>query len=888
MNKSPIIIIAIIAVYSFPAIAELPHIDIEHNISPTEIWVSDLKNNPYPESAIVTLKVTGDGDPYSIIRPIDIVFAIDSSGSMGGNDPDGHRIIAAQEFVDKMNPYKDRVGMVSWNDDVVFDLPLTDDFSRVKRTIAAVDAGGGTDLNNGLARSIDHLIQQTRKSTKVIIFLSDGDGDYTLSGMDGSETDRARSAGILIYSIGLGNDSNEANLEDMADMTGGRYFFSPESTFLEDIYQNIFKRISNIAAKNIEVTYILPASIQPSESMAGESFNDNGNRVLKWTIGQMAIGENRDISFYVKSADAGTFTLGADSTAEYTNSNEEPATLNIMPTTLLVKLPIKVGGRIWVDKNGNGTQDPDENGKGGLAVALLDREKKPTGRTAITDFNGSYQFSIFQKGTYYIQMAIPVGYILSPQNLNINTEINCDFGSDGISNQVYLADPSNFSIDAGLIPNDCISGRVWIDTNKNGWQDNGEIGYNNASVALLDAIESSVGSMNFTDSNGIYHFDKLEPGIYYIRFKAPNGSILSLKMLSDEQEENIYPGSYGISRPVVLTDGCDRGVDMAIIPLCRNSIYLKDISGEDLEDYPAMIRLYGENFPVVPEDEDVHIFISDSDGRPLSYWIEEWNATAKIARIWIKMPLIPASNETEILMQYYSENSSDNITKNPQGIGSYVFEFFDDFNDNALDKEIWTARTDANGSIVEQDGQLQIHTNARSISSADLTLNESFGSGMAMKFRADISTGQSYDRKGLGFMNTNVGEDTNSIGSSVYWRAQDRDIFAHHIIPIFEKNNPDVKFLRAKSNYEGGFSTWEIKWLDSRIFYALDSQSFVHDIEGKPMVEISPRFSLNTTLTSLSSNILVDWVLIRRCIEREPTARFGQRICMNKEDLHNE
>ena len=99
---------------------------------------------------------------------------------------------------------------------------------------------------------------------------------------------------------------------------------------------------------------------------------------------------------------------------------------------------------------------------------------------------------------------------------------------------------------------------------------------------------------------------------------------------------------------------------------------------------------------------------------------------------------------------------------------------------------------------------LQIHTNAKSKSSADLILNESFGPGEAMRFRANISEGQSYDRKGLGLMNTNVGEDTNSIGASVYWRCQDADLFAHHMYPISGKDILDVKIERAKSNYEGG------------------------------------------------------------------------------------
>jgi hypothetical protein len=883
MNENRILVIALIMLCMVPALAEaeLPHIDIKNAIQPTEIWASDSINSPDLESSKITLTVTGDGNPFTIIRPIDIIFAIDSSGSMSNNDPDKHRVSAAQEFIDKVNPYKDKVGMVSWNGDVVFDLLLTNDFSRAKQAVAEVGSDDGTDLNKGLARSIDILLLQPRTSTKAIIFLSDGDGDYTPSGMDGSETDRARSADILIYSIGLGNEINGANLEDMAETTGGKYFFSPKSSSLEEIYQGIFKSISNIAARNIEVTYVLPAAVQPFGSIPEISTDANSNRILKWNIGLLAIDESWDTSFYVRSKDVGTFTLGANSSAEYINYAGKSAIASIIPATILVKRPMKIGDRIWVDKNGNGTQDPDEKGKEGLVVALLDFNKNPTGLTATTDANGNYQFNILKQGTYYIQFTIPGGYILSPHKQGKDIEKDCNFGSDGIAGPVILTGMSNNSIDAGLIPNDCISGQVWIDANKNGLEDNNEKAVSGANVTLLDHRKNSMGFINSTEINGNYRFDRLEPGPYYVQFKAPNGSVLSPQMLSKDAKIDLYPGSYGVAGPIILTDSCDNSVDMAIIPLCMNGIFVKENSGDDLINYSVLIRLSDANFPVMSDNEVIRIFFTSSSGRPLPYWIEEWNVRNKTAKVWVKMPFIPANKEAEILFQYYTEDRINNKTENPHGSGKSVFEFFDDFSGNGIDTGSWTTYTQSNGSVKQRDGMLQIHTNAKSQSSADLILKEDFGPGNAMRFRANISEGQSYDRKGLGFMNTNVGKDTNQVGASVYWRGQDTDLFAHHIFPISEKNILDVKIQRAKSNYEGSFNTWEAKWLDSEVRFGLNSQEFRQDTSGKPLGGISPRFSLNTTLTSLSSDIFVDWVFVRRCIAKEPTTRFGQKICMN-------
>ncbi len=540
-----------------------------------------------------------------------------------------------------------------------------------------------------------------------------------------------------------------------------------------------------------------------------------------------------------------------------------------------------IGDLVWVDKNGNGIEDTDENGRAGVTIALLDSNKNSTGLTTTTDFNGNYHFNGLEPGDYYVQFTAPGGYIISSKKHDTYIEKDSNLSSDSIEGPVTLTDRCDNSIDAGLIPNDCIRGRVWVDTNKNGLKDADENGKIDVMAAILDSDMNPTELTTATDLNGNYHFNNLEPGTYYVQFKAPYGYILSQQMLSNYAEGDFYPGSYGVTGPVVLTDGCDNSVDMAILPLCMNGIYVEENSGNDLINYSAMIQLSAANFPAVSEKEVAHIFFSDSAERSLPYWIEEWNVGEKIAKIWVKVPFIPAKNETEIVFQYYTEDSRNSATKDLQGSGSSVFEFFDDFMGSALNTNKWTTQKESNGSITKLDGFLQVHADARSLSSADLILKENFGPGNAMRFRANISEGQSYDRKGLGFMNTNVGKDTNRVGASVYWRGQDTDLFAHHIFPISEKNILDVKIQRAKSNYEGSFNTWEVKWLDSEIRFGLNSQEFRQDTRGKPLNGISPRFSLNTTLTSLSSDIFVDWVFVRKCIAKEPTTRFGQRICMN-------
>ncbi|MDP3332548.1 MAG: SdrD B-like domain-containing protein [Methylococcaceae bacterium] len=49
-----------------------------------------------------------------------------------------------------------------------------------------------------------------------------------------------------------------------------------------------------------------------------------------------------------------------------------------------------------------------------------------------------------------------------------------------------------------------LGNRGWLDTNKNGVQDNSEAGEQNVTVTLLDVHSNASGLPQFTDANGNY------------------------------------------------------------------------------------------------------------------------------------------------------------------------------------------------------------------------------------------------------------------------------------------------------------------------------------------------------------------------------------------------
>lgn len=200
-------------------------------------------------------------------RGIDIVMAIDVSGSMLARDLKPNRLDAlknvAEDFVDKRP--NDRIGVVLYAGESYTKTPITTDKSIVKRTIRSIEYGGiqdGTAIGMGLGSAVNRLKQSTAKS-KVIILLTDGVN--TAGSVDPKlATELAKGLGIKVYTIGIGTNGmaempyakdrngdfvyqpmkveiDEKLLTYIGDETGGKYFRATSNSKLKTIYDEIDK-----------------------------------------------------------------------------------------------------------------------------------------------------------------------------------------------------------------------------------------------------------------------------------------------------------------------------------------------------------------------------------------------------------------------------------------------------------------------------------------------------------------------------------------------------------------------------------------------------------------------------------------------------------------------
>jgi Ca-activated chloride channel family protein len=206
---------------------------------------------------------------------VDIVLAIDISGSMLAQDFTPNRMEAAKEVAANFiaNRPTDRIGIVIFSGESFTLCPLTTDQNVLKTQIYSIQSGlleDGTAIGSGLATSVDRL-RSSKSKSKVIILLTDGENNGgQIPPLTAKEL--AKATGVKVYTIGVGTDGfaqtpmqtasgavimekekvniDEKLLTQIAVETGGKYFRAKDNESLKNIYTEIDK----LEKSKIEVT----------------------------------------------------------------------------------------------------------------------------------------------------------------------------------------------------------------------------------------------------------------------------------------------------------------------------------------------------------------------------------------------------------------------------------------------------------------------------------------------------------------------------------------------------------------------------------------------------------------------------------------------------------
>jgi len=220
-----------------------------------------------PQSTVSNKQVKTEG--------IDIMMSIDISGSMLAEDLKPNRIESAKTVASDFikGRRNDRIGLIAYSGVAFTQCPLTIDHSVLQGLLSELKNNmvmDGTAIGDGLGLAVERL-RHSESVSKVVILLTDGINNMGfIDPMTAAQI--ASEFGIRVYTIGIGKrgkapypfktpfgiqydyldvEIDEALLQNIAEMTGGKYFRAVDNRSLEEIYNEI----DLLERTKIEVAY---------------------------------------------------------------------------------------------------------------------------------------------------------------------------------------------------------------------------------------------------------------------------------------------------------------------------------------------------------------------------------------------------------------------------------------------------------------------------------------------------------------------------------------------------------------------------------------------------------------------------------------------------------
>jgi Ca-activated chloride channel family protein len=241
------------------------------NPSQTNTWKVWLRHLPYVlRIAAIGVLIVVLARPQSTnnwqnstTEGIDIMLAIDISGSMLAEDLKPNRLEAAKNVAASFinGRPNDNIGLVVFSGESFTQCPLTTDHTILLNLFKDIQSGmieDGTAIGLGLANAVSRIKDSQAKS-KVIILLTDGSNNRgEIAPVTASEI--AKTFGVRVYTIGVGTkgeapypvrtafgiqyqnipvDIDEPTLKQIAATTGGQYFRATNNASLKEIYAEI-------------------------------------------------------------------------------------------------------------------------------------------------------------------------------------------------------------------------------------------------------------------------------------------------------------------------------------------------------------------------------------------------------------------------------------------------------------------------------------------------------------------------------------------------------------------------------------------------------------------------------------------------------------------------
>ncbi len=227
----------------------------------------------------------------------EIVLVLNSSGSMSGI-PMQETKTAAHTFVNKVLENEANVGIVAYDDNAKLCAAISDSRKYLDKAINLIEAGGGTNIEAGLAMA-DSMLQNSTAEQKIIILMSDGEPN---EGKVGEEliayANELKEKGYSIYTLGFFSETyNRYSVQSLMDeiASGQSYHYEvTDADILKFFFGDIADQINGTKYFYIRIACPVDVTVEYN----GETMTSRENYLsVRTSFGTMTFEENPEEAY---------------------------------------------------------------------------------------------------------------------------------------------------------------------------------------------------------------------------------------------------------------------------------------------------------------------------------------------------------------------------------------------------------------------------------------------------------------------------------------------------------------------------------------------------------------------------------------------------------------
>ena len=175
--------------------------------------------------------------------PLELIIAVDISGSMSGSMPKLKK--AVKDFLVAV-PARDQVTLLGFNDSVFALTRKTTDLQERVRAVDRLAPWGATALYDVIVRAVDMLGKQIGR--KALVVFSDGEDQGSHVAIEDVER-KLQASDVTLYMIGQGRgisqDYLKKTMQRLTVPTGGRTFTTDSVDQLHSAFEDLLDELSN-------------------------------------------------------------------------------------------------------------------------------------------------------------------------------------------------------------------------------------------------------------------------------------------------------------------------------------------------------------------------------------------------------------------------------------------------------------------------------------------------------------------------------------------------------------------------------------------------------------------------------------------------------------------